>query len=599
VRLCCHVGVLWLCPLALVRVGVVKVELTMGATAVVVRASCGVGARERCCGARAVRAHSRAVAVCAVRRAVARVAVEAARGFGEGPPTARRRRRRRSSTVVLALDGPDGDGASSSSSNGSSSSINPLGSQALAYTLPHARWAEYATLASALLLLGAPALLNSINEPVVSLLETLLVARVGTVLVAALAPASALFGLVEEVCFACSVVVTTVVSKACAAAEENVASDGKMRTTVSTSVFSSFLAGIALATGLQLLYGPICQIMLVPEEVQGLLRAYTVLRCVGLPFFGAANALEGVFLGSKDAMTPMVGWLITGVITIVAQLALIKPMFGNGAIVAAGGALTLGQMFVFVLLGRIAMKRGYVSFEAIFNGTKGFIDASRTIYRRLREENIVSEFRWLLINAASRMATYALITTWATQLGMISAAANKLLLDIYILLGLLSEPVFTVGNILLPRQSYKNPETAAMTRRALFNIALLMGCTLGAAAYCLCGSQMLSPDPAVYAATNSLKHIVALAVGLATTAYALDGCVIGLGGARFVGGVQMFNTAIFVGLLSVIKAAFGANMSLAHVWQALVVFQLLRVLEHVVKLSFDEQRMLSSRSFAR
>ena len=160
----------------------------MGATAVVMRASCGVGVRERCGGARAVRAHSRVVAVRVVRRAVARVAVEAARGFGDGPPTARRRRRR-SSTVVLALDGPDGDGASSISNNGSSSSMNPLGSQALAYSLPHARWAEYATLASALLLLGVPALLNSINEPVVSLLETLLVSRVGTILVAALAPA--------------------------------------------------------------------------------------------------------------------------------------------------------------------------------------------------------------------------------------------------------------------------------------------------------------------------------------------------------------------------------------------------------------------------
>jgi Na+-driven multidrug efflux pump len=478
---------------------------------------------------------------------------------------------------------------------------NPLGSQALAYTLPRARRAEYAALASALLFLGAPALLNSINEPVVSLLETVLVARVGTILVAALAPASALFGLVEEVCFACSVVVTTVVSKACAAEEDSSApgADGKMRTTVSTSVFASFFAGIALATGLQLLYGPICKIMLVPEEVQGLLRAYTVLRCVGLPFFGAANAFEGVFLGTKDAMTPMIGWLITGVITAIAQVALIKPMFGNGAILAAGGALTLGQMFMFFLLWCIAVKRGYFSFGAIFDGTKGAIDATRTIYRRLREENILSEFRWLIINAASRMATYALITTWATQLGVIPAAVNKFLLDIYVLLGLLSEPVFTVGNVLLPRQSYKNPETAAMTRRALFNIALFMGCTLGAAAYCLCGSRLLSPDPAVYAVTNSLKHIVALAVGFSTTAYALDGCVIGLGGARFVGGIQVFNTAIFVGVLSVVKAAFGVNMTLAHVWQALVLFQVLRVLEHVVKLTFDEQRMLTSkRSFA-
>ena len=72
----------------------------------------------------------------------------------------------------------------------------------------------YRMLALAFVTLGFPALLNSLNEPLVALLETVLVARVGTIFVAALAPASALFGLVEEVCYAFGVVVTTAVRAA-------------------------------------------------------------------------------------------------------------------------------------------------------------------------------------------------------------------------------------------------------------------------------------------------------------------------------------------------------------------------------------------------
>ena len=441
--------------------------------------------------------------------------------------------------------------------------------------------------------------MNSVNEPVVSLLETVLVARVGTVFLAALAPASALFGLVEEVCFAFSVVVTTAVSSARAEFEDvDAAVPERVKQTVSMSVMASFIAGLGLAIGLQALYGPICKIMVVPREVEALLRSYTVLRCAGLPMFGAANALEGVFLGSKDALTPMTGWLVAGVITVALQLFFITPqMSANAAVRWAGIALTAGQTFIFFYLWKIAHARGLFSMRSVFKGAESARAAIARLYRRLEEEHIASEFRWLVLSASARMTTYVIITSCATNLGVISAAVNKTLLDLYILLGLCAEPVFTVGNVLLPRKRRSLVEVLTY-RRALFYVALFMGFTLACLAYVVCGSTVLSHDPHVHAVATSMRSLVAVTIGLSTAAYATDGCVIGLGEASFVGAAQMINTSIFVLVFIAFRTIYGAATSLQHLWLALLLFQALRLAEHVWKLRHDERALAFPRSAA-
>ena len=443
----------------------------------------------------------------------------------------------------------------------------------------------YRALLVALVTLGFPALMNSLNEPVVSMLETVLVARVGTVFVAALAPASALFGLVEEVCFAFGVVVTTAVSTLRAEAD----TQEKVRETVSLSVFASFICGTICALGLQALYGPICKIMVVPQEVDALLRTYTIVRCLGLPLFSAANALEGVFLGSKDAIVPMVGWLTAGVMTACLQLFFITPKLDpTSAVVWAGLALTLGQAFVFFYLWYLAHRQGTYSLRSVFRNAKADGGVFARMYKRLNEQQIISEFGWLIISACARMSTYIIITSCATNIGVIQAAVNKTLLDLYILCGLCAEPVFTVGNVLLPRVRRKG-EALLTSRRALFYIAILMGTTLVAAAYYVCGTSMLSADPNVRVHLNHLKPVVASTIGLSCASYALDGCVIGTGNAKFVATAQMVNTAFFVLLFCCFKLAFGAAITLQHLWTSLFMFQALRFVEHAWKLVKDER----------
>lgn len=74
------------------------------------------------------------------------------------------------------------------------------------------------------------------------------------------------------------------------------------------------------------------------------------------------------------------------------------------------------------------------------------------LYRCFEEEYIASEFRWLVLSATARMMMYVIIILCVMNFGVIFVVVNKMLLDLYILLGLCVELVFIVGNVLLSRK---------------------------------------------------------------------------------------------------------------------------------------------------
>ena len=150
---------------------------------------------------------------------------------------------------------------------------------------------------------------------------------------AALAPSSSLFAFAAEMCFAVSIVVTNTIAKTAAGesramslaeSEGDVITDGmeeeeatrNMRGTITAAVAASFVSGAVLALALALAAGPLLSLMHVPPEVAPVVRTYVAVRALGLPFFAASNAAEGVFIGQRDGVTPMVAWTATGVITL-------------------------------------------------------------------------------------------------------------------------------------------------------------------------------------------------------------------------------------------------------------------------------------------
>ena len=80
-----------------------------------------------------------------------------------------------------------------------------------------------------------------------------------------------------------------------------------------------------------------------------------------------------------------------------------------------------------------------------------------------------------------------------------------------------------------------------------------------------------------------MKPYVVASVGASSFALALDGIRVGMGGAKNVGQAQVFNLLLTVALAAWMKlyAPVSESFALNHVWVLMLLFQFLRVCEHV------------------
>ena len=462
---------------------------------------------------------------------------------------------------------------------------------------------------SSVAVLGVPSLLSVLCEPAIGCTESLLVGRVGALYLAAIAPSSVMFWLIEEVCFALSVGVTTAVSEASAARslisldELDDDEEGRSqrrrqqgnkefkvteetREIVQASVLAAFGLGIAFALMTQFMYAPAMRILGVSGEALKLGRLYTAIRCFGLPFFAVGVTFEGAYMGERDAMTPLCAFGLAMLATVIFQVALIHPAYGGlASVIGAGTAMSIGQFVAAGFLLVSANKRGFFNIsQTVRRSSKDLPKLLTKTISLLNKSDVTDSTVWLFCGSASRMLVYTLCTALATQMGVIPAASNKYALDIYFFVCYLIEPLFTLGTVLLPKKLKTNKIEAWWMRRILFCLAILAAiilCCLASVAISAAGYLNLI-EPELVKSLAAVKPYVVASVGVSSFAYAADGIRIGMGGAKYVGQTQLFNLLLTAGLAAWMKKLAGSGgMTLNHVWFLMVSFQFLRVCQHV------------------
>jgi len=521
----------------------------------------------------------------------------------------------------LFLRSDDGDGNANDSAVGSL----PTGTMDDARTEedtkenapPTWTWRERFALLAQISALGLPALVNSCVEPLLSSAETACAAKIGTVYLAALAPSSSLFAFAAEMCFAMSVVVTTAVAKAAAKAakarealataagetpffgadEETLAADAAAaaattRRTATAATTTSFFVGAVLAVGLAALADPLLRMMHVPPETAPIVRAYVATRALGLPFFAASNAAEGVYIGHGDGVAPMAAWTCTGAGTMAALLLFAHPHALNWGLPGAAAAIAMGQIATAAWFARGMRKRGWLASSKDV-GSVNNVSASRPgmfhtallgcrdALDVLKRTKMANEIGWMFLGAVSRMGTYAILTASASALGVVPGATHKVALEIFWLLSFLTEPIFTACNALLPRELAQGKIHAARRlRNALVVTAVAVGCLLACAGGFLANMGVFSDDPAVAAALKSLAAPLAASLGLAATAYGVEGTIIGCGQVGYLGRTHCRDFFVVAFLLWAREAAFPGGGGLAGTWWLLAGFQGLRICQH-------------------
>ncbi|CCO14507.1 MOP(MATE) family transporter: multidrug efflux [Bathycoccus prasinos] len=483
---------------------------------------------------------------------------------------------------------------------------------------------------SSVYILGVPSLLSVLCEPAIGCTESLLVGRVGMVYLAAIAPSSVMFWLIEEVCFALSVGVTTAVSEASAArslisldeldevgGEKEGEKEKEMskrrqqgnqefvvteetREIVQASVLAAFGLGIAFALAMQFMYAPAMRILGVSGDALRLGRLYTAIRCFGLPFFAVGVTFEGAYMGERDGMTPLCAFGLAMLATVVLQVALIHPSYGGlASVIGAGTAMSVGQLVAAGFLLVSANNRGFFNIsQTVRRSSKDLPKLLMKAINLLNKSDVTDSTLWLFCGSASRMLVYTLCTALATQIGVIAAASNKYALDIYFFVCYLIEPLFTLGTVLLPKKLKTNKIEACWMRSILFCLAILSAIIL-----CCVASITISAaghfnliEPELVKSLASVKPYVVASVGVGSFTYAADGIRIGMGGAKYVGKTQMFNLLLTVALAAWMKlySPGSASMTLNHVWTLMVSFQFLRVCQHVYASAKSDKELLTT-----
>ena len=483
---------------------------------------------------------------------------------------------------------------------------------------------------SSVYILGVPSLLSVLCEPAIGCTESLLVGRVGMVYLAAIAPSSVMFWLIEEVCFALSVGVTTAVSEASAArslisldeldeigGEKEGEKERKMRMSqrrqqgnqefvvteetreiVQASVLAAFGLGIAFALAMQFMYAPAMRILGVSGEALRLGRLYTAIRCFGLPFFAVGVTFEGAYMGERDGMTPLCAFGLAMLAMVVLQVALIHPSYGGlASVIGAGTAMSVGQLVAAGFLLVSANNRGFFNIsQTVRRSSKDLPKLLMKAINLLNKSDVTDSTLWLFCGSASRMLVYTLCTALATQIGVIAAASNKYALDIYFFVCYLIEPLFTLGTVLLPKKLKTNKIEACWMRSILFCLAILAAiilCCVASIAISAAGHFNLI-EPELVKSLASVKPYVVASVCVGSFTYAADGIRIGMGGAKYVGKTQMFNLLLTVALAAWMKlySPGSASMTLNHVWTLMVSFQFLRVCQHVYASAKSDKELL-------
>ena len=488
----------------------------------------------------------------------------------------------------------------------------------------------YGALFASIANLGLPALVNSCIEPVISSAETACAGKIGVLYLAALAPSSSLFAFAAEMCFAVSIVVTNTIAKTAAGesramslaeSEGDVITDGmeeeeatrNMRGTITAAVAASFVSGAVLALALALAAGPLLSLMHVPPEVAPVVRTYVAVRALGLPFFAASNAAEGVFIGQRDGVTPMVAWTATGVITLGVIVLAAHPARSGSVCREAPPPSPSDRRSP--RSGSSAGSRGTGGWrgprETRAKGPRGedgagdagwsspgawrseltrrasaFALAAKALWSRsvsvLVESRMLNEIGWMFLGAFSRMGTYAAITASASALGVLPGATHKVAMETFWILSFLTEPVFTACNALIPRELHAGRwGSARKLRGALVALSVALGVALSGAAFAMTRTAVYSDDPLVTAALMTLTTPLSVALGLSAIAYGVEGTIIGCGEVGYLGRTHARDFLLVLALLKahqVFPAIAGSG--LAGIWWVLAFFQGLRICQH-------------------
>ncbi|MDX1660720.1 MAG: MATE family efflux transporter [Gemmatimonadota bacterium] len=409
-----------------------------------------------------------------------------------------------------------------------------------------------------MLALAVPALGTLAADPLVSIVDTIFVGRLGVVPLAALGINASVFSLAFVVFNFLAYGTTPMVSKAVGRGDRRAAG----RVVIEAFTIAVLVGAVAL-TLLQILAGPIVRLMGASATVEGPAVDYLRIRALAGPAVLLVTAGHGAFRGYHDTRTPL--WVTLGlnVVNLVLDPLFI---FGFGwGLVGAAWATTTAQWtgalaFVWLLLVR---RREALGIEPV----------------RPRARDLVPLLKVggeLVVRTLSLIGTMTLATAVAARVGTVAVAAHQVGSQVWLLLALVIDSIAVSAQAMIARhRGAGEVATARAVGNRLLGWGLGVGVAIAAVFWLLSPvlPRLFTGDPAAIAAVGTILPFVVFMQPLNALVFVWDGVFMGAERFRYLAAQMLASAVVAAGvLLLVVPMGWG----LTGVWWGIVALMAMR-----------------------
>lgn len=402
--------------------------------------------------------------------------------------------------------------------------------------------------------LALPALGALAADPLITLVDTAFVGRIGTTELAALGVNAAIFGLAFFAFNFLAYGVTPLVSQALGRGDTEQA--GRI---IANGLVAAVALGLLVAAVLEAAAGPILDLMGATDDLGREAIGYLRIRGAAAPAVLIITLGHGAFRGYADTTTPFVVTLGLNIVNLVLDPLLI---FGldwglTGAAVATLVAQWVGAGWFLLLL----MRRLGVSFAP---------SSARELLGLLKVG------RDIVIRTTALLVTFTVATRVATAIGEVQVAAHQIAIQLLIFLALLIDSLAIAAQTLIARfiGEERIGDAWALSRR-LLELGAIVGLAL---ALLLVATRSVVPawftsEVEVQEALKGIWLILALLQPLAALVYVWDGIVLGAADFGYLAGAMVVSMAAAVGLMALVVPL---EWGLAGVWWSFGVLTIVR-----------------------